>query len=357
MNRALGSLSVCVAVLAIALTAGQGYSAAAKDELSFAGKTVTMVIGQPAGGGTDLYGRALGQNLVRHLPGQPALIVVNQPGAGGVVALNNWVHKAKPDGLSVTIGAQSQVDPDALMRTHAMYDPAKFEYVGGVAAPSQGMFINKDAVERLHNKSANPVNVGVVGSTLRSGSYQALWGAAFLGWNIKWVHGYGKTSEIRAALERGEIDMTTFGSIRDLKFLLSTNKFEAVSQTGTVEGGKRVSRHVLGDTPIIFNLLEGKVKDPLAIQAVEYSENVAQVGRFLALPPETPEKITTVYVKAFEATLKDPKYRAEVAKIDPDSPVTHKADLERLMGKLAKVSPKVLAYIGDELKRQGFGSK
>lgn len=350
-------VSFCFLSLAAVATAWASYPAAAKDGVSFAGKTITMVIGQAAGGGTDLYGRALGQNLVRYLPGQPALIVLDQPGAGGVVALNNWVKKAKPDGLSVTIGAQSQVDPDALMRTHAVYDPSTFEYVGGVAAPSQALFINKDAIKRLHDKTANPVNVGVVGSTLRSGSYQVLWGAAFLGWNIKWVHGYGKTSEIRAAMERGEIDMTTFGAIRDLQFLLGSGKFEAISQTGTVEGGKRVPRDVLGNTPIIFNLLEGKVKDPLAIQAVEYSENVAQVGRFLALPPKTPEKITAIYVNAFEATLKDPQYRAQIAKIDPDSPVAHKADLERLIKNLAKVSPKTLEYVGKELNRQGFGSR
>ena len=127
---------------------------------------------------------------MRYLPGQPALVVLNQLGAGGVVALNDWANKAEPNGLFVTIGAQSQTDPDALIRTHAKYDTTTFNYVGGLAAYSQGLFVNKDAVERLYDKSAKPVVMGLVGSTLRSGNYQVLWGAAFLGWNVKWIRGY-----------------------------------------------------------------------------------------------------------------------------------------------------------------------
>ena len=62
------------------------------------------------------------------------------------------------------------------------------------------------------------------------------------------------------------------------------------------------------------------------------------------------------YVKAFEATLNDPKYQDEFAKIDPDLPVATKADLERLVRELAKVSPEMLDFLQAELKRQGFGS-
>ena len=69
-------------------------SGAAQEGTSFARKTITMVIGFAAGGGTDLYGRTLGRYLIRNLPGQPNLIVLNQLGAGGVVALNDWSNKA-----------------------------------------------------------------------------------------------------------------------------------------------------------------------------------------------------------------------------------------------------------------------
>src|SRR5260221_2345104 len=149
MKRSFISFGICSASLAALAWAGLSHSATAQDDVSFARKTVAMTIGFAAGGGVDLYGRMLGRHLASYLPGRPTLVVLNQPGAGGVSALNDWANKAEPNGLSVTIGAQSQTDPDAVIRTHAKYDPATFNYVGGLAAYSQGLFVNKDAVERL----------------------------------------------------------------------------------------------------------------------------------------------------------------------------------------------------------------
>jgi hypothetical protein len=124
-----------------------------------------------------------------------------------------------------------------------------------------------------------------------------------------------------------------------------------VMQGGTVKDGKRVPRAVFGDAPILADLVKGKIADPLARQAFDYTENVSQVGMWLALPPKTPQPIVAAYVKAFDETLKDPDYQADFAKIDPDSLVASKADLEALIGRLAKVSPQTVEYIQDQMKR------
>jgi len=353
MTRCVGPLT-CSAGLALLMLAAS--PATAQEDVSFVGKTVTMTIGFGVGGSVDLYGRTLGRHLVRYLPGQPGLVVLNQLGAGGVVALNDWSNKAPTNGLSITIGAQSQTDPDALIRTQAKYDTTTFNYVGGLAAYSQGLFVNRDAVERLTDRSARPVVMGLVGSTLRSGNYQVLWGATFLNWNVKWVRGYTSTAELRQAMERGEVDMSTFGSTIDIDYLVKIGKFAVVSQSGTLKDGKLTPRPTLGNAPIISDLVRGKIKDPQAQKVFEYGENVAQVGMWLALPPKTPEAIVTTYVKAFDATLNDPRYQAEFTKIDPDSPVASKADLEKLVHALAKVSPETLQHLQVELRRQGLAN-
>ena len=113
---------------------------------------------------------------------------------------------------------------------------------------------------------------------------------------------------------------------------------------------------ILGNAPIISDLVKGKIKDLQAQELFAYGETVSQVGMWLALPPRTPENIVASYGRAFDATLKDPKYQDEFTIIDPDSPVARKADLEDLMGKLAKVSPETLEYLQAELNRQGIGS-
>lgn len=345
------SISVCLAVCSAAVLT---LAAAHAEGMSFAGKTVDMTIGFAAGGGVDLYGRTLGRHLAQKLPGSPSIIVHNKPGAGGVVALNDWSTRAEPNGLNVTIGAQSQTDPDALARTRAKFDPATFKIVGGLGAYSQGLFVRKDAVDRLTDKSAKPVVIGMVGSTLRGGTYQVLWGASFLGWNVKWVVGYQSTGEVRQALERGEIEMATFGATKDFDYIMKTGKVTVISQTGQVQDGKRVKRPILGDAPIFSDLVRDKIQDPEARQAFNYWELVSQIGMWVALPQRTPDAIVDTYVKAFEAATGDSAFQSEYSKIDPDSIVARKADIERQIAELGKVSPETLKFLEDELRRNGF---
>ena len=125
MKRFGLSLRACSGVLAILTMAGADASAAA-DNGSYAGKTITMTIGNAAGSGIDLYGRLLGRHLSPHLPGHPNVIVINQPGAGGLIAYNSWVSKAARDGLSVAIGGLTELDPANLLSANAQYNPATF---------------------------------------------------------------------------------------------------------------------------------------------------------------------------------------------------------------------------------------
>lgn len=355
MKRSIAYVAILSATL-FTLACGSLHRQAAAQDVNFAGKTINLTIGFAAGGGVDLYGRTMGRHLVQKLPGSPSLVVLNKPGAGGVVALNDWSRRAEANGLNLTLGAQSQTDPDALNRTSAKFDPATFKMIGGLGAYSQGVFIRTDAVPRLTDKSAPPVIVGMVGSTLRGGTYQILWGAAFLGWNVKWVTGYQSTSEIRQAIERGEVEASTFGASKDFDYLFKTGKVTVVSQTGQMQDGKRVARPVLGDAPIFSDLVRGKIKDPLGQRAFAYWEQVSEVGMWLALPAGTPDAIVDVYVKAFEATDKDPAFQAEYSKIDPDSITASKADIEGLLRELAKVTPETMKFLEDESKRQGLAA-
>ncbi len=68
---------------------------------SFANQTVRIIVGFSPGGNYDLHARVLANHLGRHLPGQPAVVVENMPGAGAKVAANYLAHVARPDGLTI----------------------------------------------------------------------------------------------------------------------------------------------------------------------------------------------------------------------------------------------------------------
>src|SRR3954470_15004580 len=68
---------------------------------TYAGKTVTIIVGYKAGGGYDATARLLARHLPKHIPGKPTIIVQNMPGANSMIAANHVYNVAKPDGLTI----------------------------------------------------------------------------------------------------------------------------------------------------------------------------------------------------------------------------------------------------------------
>ena len=99
-----------VAVLALLCGAMLAAGKAAA-EVNFKGKTIDVILGSAAGGGTDGTTRLVGSFLEKHLPGNPSMRYRNVPGGHGAKALNYFM-KVKPDGLTFSFvrggGPQTQ---------------------------------------------------------------------------------------------------------------------------------------------------------------------------------------------------------------------------------------------------------
>ena len=82
--------------LAASLAAvGLSVSAAAANEISFQGKTISLIINSTAGGGTDTAARLTGNALAKYLPGNPTIIYRNLPGGGGLKANNYFLVRLR----------------------------------------------------------------------------------------------------------------------------------------------------------------------------------------------------------------------------------------------------------------------
>jgi tripartite-type tricarboxylate transporter receptor subunit TctC len=77
-----------VACWSLLVLVGGASAAGAQDDF-YRGKTIRIVVGYTAGGGFDTYSRAIARHLAKHVPGKPAVIVENMPGAAGLVAANS----------------------------------------------------------------------------------------------------------------------------------------------------------------------------------------------------------------------------------------------------------------------------
>jgi hypothetical protein len=80
-----------------------------------------------------------------------------------------------------------------------------------------------------------------------------------LNWNLRWVVGYPGSTDLRMALERGEIDTTTFATDPDIADVMKSGKFKIELQSGFLEGGKIVGRSEYGSAPVFSELLASKV--------------------------------------------------------------------------------------------------
>jgi tripartite-type tricarboxylate transporter receptor subunit TctC len=328
-------------------------AAHAADAPSFKDKTITVVIGAAAGGSTDTFGRLSGAYIAESLPGRPAVVVRNQPGAGGVVALNSFYNQAKPDGLTIATGAGTQSDPLNYRTMNALYDLTKLKYIGGLGRTGTVVVIRKEALPRLLDKQASPVAMGAL-SAIRSGMQMTLWGTEYLGWNVRWVTGYPGNNDLLLALQRKEIDMTSLATVDEIESLMKGGEVTTVTQSGALIDGNQVPQPAYGGAPLLGDLLAGKLVDPVAREAFTYWANTTQVGQWLALPPKTPEPVVEAYRAAFRNAMRNPDFIEKLKRINADIIEMSAADTEALVAQLAGTSDAAIAYMQGLQRKQGI---
>jgi tripartite-type tricarboxylate transporter receptor subunit TctC len=329
-------------------------AARSEEPVSFKDKTITMIIGYAPGGGTDASGRVIAPFLSKHLPGQPTVVVRNMPGADGMTSLNYLVQQTKPDGLTVTMGSSTQVDPINYRKAQVQYDPAKFFYIGGVGRGGSVVMINREAEKRLLDRRAPPVVMGSIGGWPRSSMQVTAWGIAFLGWNARWVVGYQGTNDVILALEQGEVDMTSTGNMFQIQKLIETGKFSILNQSGSLENGKFVGRPDFPTAPVFSDQMDGKIPDKLGAQAFKYWINVNAMDKWVGLVPGTPAPIVAAYRDAYAKTSADPEFVELGRRISEDFGPMSSGDVELLVHALADTPPEVMDYLSAMLAKQGL---
>ena len=333
---------------------GVSFSGADAQDVDFKGKTITVLVGSEVGGGTDAAARLTAQFLTKYLPGQPSVVVQNLPGAGGVKALNFFSQQAKADGLTVVNGSISMLDPLTAGRSGSQYDATTFKFVGGVGRGGGAIFATRDAVARLHDKSKPPVIIGSALAVPRSIMQPALWAIEYLGWNAKWVVGYHGTNDVMIALDRGEIDMTSTGNLFQIKDRLSNGQLQLVVQSGYLADGKVQGRKDYGNTPIFSDLIDGKIKDPVAQRAFDYWEALNNGDKWMALPSDTPEPIVKAYRDAFAKMSVDPEFLDKGEKIsDGLEPMTAE-DVQKIAVTLKNTPTESLEFTKRLMRSQGI---
>lgn len=343
-----------VAIMGLAALCLTSSGALAEDSVPWKGKTITMIVGSEPGGGTDASGRIIAAYLRKYLPGEPNVVVQNMPGASGITALNHFIHRTQPDGMTVINGSISMVDPLIYRRSTAQYDPKVLRFVGGIGRGGTVIFMNNQAEARLYDKSKKPVVIGSALAVPRSAMQPALWCIEYLGWNATWVTGYHGTNEVMLALDRGEIDMTSTGNIFQIQDRLKSGQLKLLNQSGSLENGRVVTRKDFGDTPLFPDQMKGKIKDPIAQKAFDYWQALASGDKWLALAPGTPDNVVAAYREAFTKLAADQEFLERGDKIsDGFEPLSYQ-DVELIVRTLADTPAEAMDYTKALMRKQGI---
>jgi tripartite-type tricarboxylate transporter receptor subunit TctC len=330
-----------VSVIAIVLAAAPLAAAPTQAQHYYAGKTVELLVGAPPGGGYDIYARAVARHLGRHIPGEPAIVVKNMPGAGSAKAAQYVAGIAPKDGTSI-----AGIMPGAIMgallddRTAPLFDPTKVRYLG-TANSGVRVCVTLKGSKIANFADARTVKAKFGGSAPNDSTYEYGYlhkhtsGAI---WDI--VAGYRGTAEMALAIERGEIDGVCgwdWSSFKSQKpDWLRDNKANVLLQVSLDPHPELSKLGVPSVFQFVKNEADRKVVELIASQTVFHRSYIA--------PPETPPAQLEILRKAFDATMADKVFLADAEK--------SRLDIEPLSGaKVQEVVAKLYATPKDIVER------
>jgi tripartite-type tricarboxylate transporter receptor subunit TctC len=333
-------------LLATALLSGLVLATGAAAEDFYKGKTIRIVVGFSAGGGFDTYARAIARHMVKHIPGEPAIVVENMTGAGSLIAANHVYKVAKPDGLTIGHFIGGLFLGQVLGQKGIEFDARRFEYIGApitdhvVCAMTKASGIT--SVEQWM-ASKTPVKMGGIAPGTSTPDNATRIFKAALGLPIQLVTGYKGTADVRLAAESGEIAGGCWG-------------WDSVSVTWrkALDSGDAVvvlqaNRKTHPDLPQVPQAIKLAKSDEgrKMIEVGVHSDS--DIVRTYTLPPATPKDRVQLLRKAFESTLKDAEFLADAKKsrlnVDPVGPEAIEKDIANLF----KLDPSLISKFKDIL--------
>jgi tripartite-type tricarboxylate transporter receptor subunit TctC len=297
MLKALRGLTAVFALAGASLVAG---SANAQDAAAFyKGKTVRFVVGVGVGGGFDAYARMIAPYLGKAL--DATVIVENQLGAGGLVALNR-ISTAQPDGLSLMIVNGTPAALGQLLdQQNVRYDLTKLEHLGVVAAyPWIWIVGNHTPVKTVADAQKVRLRWGGVGPTDGPADGARITCVA-LKIDCQIVLGYKGSADIALAIERGEMDAMYVSDSSAAQYV-KTGQARAVASMGDKRS------ELLPDTPTIFEAVK---LDDDARWWLEFRMSINDLGRILVTTPGVPADRLAFLREAVKKALTDKELIAE----------------------------------------------
>lgn len=322
-------------LLATALVGFVAAPPVARADDFYKGKTVTFLVGFTTGGGFDRNTRVVAAHIAKHIPGNPTIIVQNAPGAGSLTSVRSLDVNQPKDGTVINVFNPGFITRSIVQPEQVKVDFRKFAWVGVASADfrvcygfgPKGVKSWDDMMKRkefIMGSTAKGAGNYINGATLRVVFHAP----------VRQIVGFPGSAEQRLAIERGELDgdCGSFNSIpvdwvRDKKI----NAFV------------RMSERKLPEIPDSAVYINNFAKNEEQKQLLDMLNAADDVGRPFIMSGQVPKDHLAIMRKAFDETMKDTAFLADMAKQQlPATPLTGQ-EAEKIVAKMTDAPPNIVA--------------
>jgi hypothetical protein len=295
-----------VATLAAACIGLSGLPALADEAAFYRGRTLTLISGSAAGGAYDAYARLLARHIGKHIPGAPAAIVQDMPGAGSLTAVHYLDATAPKDGTILVSFNPTLVTASITAPEQVNLNFTDIAWIGSITHEFRVCYAwhatglqDWDGV-----KAAKEFVIGATGTGTANYVNGAILRNLF-GMRIRQVLGYPGAAQQRLAIERGEIDG-------------SCSEWNALPQDWIDERKALAFVRWLPTAPADFTQSAPYIGD-LATGAddkriIEMLVSPSILGNPFAASRQVPAERLALLRAGFDATMADREFLAEAAR-------------------------------------------
>jgi tripartite-type tricarboxylate transporter receptor subunit TctC len=268
----------------------------------YQGKTITIVVGFSPGGGFDLFARLLSRHIGNFIPGRPTVVVKNIPGAGSMTAVRA-LTSAPADGTTIAAFHFGLIGQSLLAPEKVPLDFRKVAWLGSISQDVSVCYTwHTLGIKNLTDLQARKgLHFGLTGIGTNDDIYARILKSIFHV-DLRQIGGYPGSTDARLAVERGELEghCGAWGSIPEQWII--RKRINPVFRTA-----QWLPPDMPEIIPYMMDLIVGE-RDR-AIVRLLVSDSL--LGRPYIMAPEVPADRAHILRTAFDATMSDPRFRAE----------------------------------------------
>ena len=278
----------------------------------YKGKQVSLTHTGGAGGGFAIYTRVLAKHMAKHIPGNPNIVVQFKRGGGGMVGMNYMYNAAAQDGTYFLMPLPGIEAQPFLYPKKVKFDITKTQWVGNITQMQSYISVRPDlGLKSWEDAKKRVVRLSASGKGSETYITPMLMNAV-LGTKFKVITGYKGIMKATLAMEKGESDGRGGGWTANMRpgwFTESPNKVQLLVQSGAQKAKMLYPGQV---SPPNIPLLKDLAKNDDDRQLLGLVTRV--LARAVAAPSGVPKARIDAMRVAFDKTLKDPAYLAEMNK-------------------------------------------